>query len=109
MNIEELRDFALSLPDVEEDCPFGPTVVVFRIRQKIFMLLPLDTEGAQCNLKCNPELAIEYRERFPHAVLPGYHMNKKHWNTVVVHPEITDSFIKEQIQNSYDLVKGKKK
>lgn len=109
MNIEELRDFALSLPEVEEDCPFGPSVVVFRIRQKIFMLLPLDTEGAQFNVKCNPELAIELRAHYPNAVLPGYHMNKKHWNTIIVHPEISGQFIQEQIKNSYELIKGKKK
>ena len=84
MDIEQLRLYALQLPNVEETLPFGLDNLVFKIKGKMFLLLPLNNSPLQFNVKCNPEVAIELREQYPHSVLPGYHMNKKHWNTIVV-------------------------
>ena len=103
MNIESLREYCLSKPDVEETLPFGPDVLVYKVSGKIFLLLSLDQEPLQFNVKCDPELAIELREE--HAcVLPGYHMNKKHWNTIMVDGSISSKQLKEWIDHSYNLV-----
>jgi len=107
MNIESIRDFALSFEGVNEGFPFGESVLVFKVKAKIFLLLPLDEYQLQFNVKCLPEKAIELREEYPYSVLPGYHMNKKHWNTIVVDGRISDKQIKEMIMDSYTLVKGK--
>jgi len=104
MNIEEIRDYALSLADVTEGFPFGETVLVFKIKSKMFLLLPLDEMVTQFNVKCNPEKAIELREEYPQTVLPGYHMNKKHWNTVIVDGRLSSKQLKEMITASYELV-----
>lgn len=109
MHQEEIREWALSLPEVEESMPFGPDVVVFKTKGKIFLLLPLDTEVVQFNVKCDPERAIQLREEFPESILPGYHMNKKHWNTIRVDGRLKGSALKEHIQHSYELIRGKKK
>lgn len=105
MNIEELREYVLELPDVSEGFPFGTSVLVFKINAKIFLLLPLDVQPLQFNVKCDPEKAIEYREAYPDTILPGYHMNKKHWNTIVVDGRLTTRQLKEMIAHSYQLVK----
>ena len=107
MNIEEIRDVALSFEEVSEGFPFGESVLVFKVKAKIFLLLPLDEFQLQFNVKCHPEKAIELREVYPESVLPGYHMNKKHWNTVVVDGRIPEKQLKEMITDSYFLVKGK--
>ncbi len=109
MNIEEIRDFALSLPDSSEGFPFGPTVLVFKTNGKMFLLLPLDTDQTQFNVKADPEWAIELRERFPEVILPGYHMNKTHWNTVVVNGTLNAALLKEMIIHSHGLLQSKKK
>ncbi len=109
MHLEAIRDFALSLDDVEESTPFGPTVVVYKVNHKIFLLLPLDTANTEFNVKCNPERAIQLREEYPYSVLPGYHMNKKHWNTIIVTGDLTWTQLQSFISDSYDLVKGKTK
>lgn len=108
MNIDEIRDFALSFQGVTEDMPFGPDTLVFRINGKIFLLLSLDAEPIQFNVKCNPEIAIDLREQYP-SVIPGYHMNKKHWNTVFVDGSIKKELLLDFIRDSYDLVSGTKK
>ena len=108
MNVEEIRDYALSLPETEEGMPFGETVVVFKTNNKIFLLLSLDDEPLQFNVKCNPEKAIELRETYD-SIIPGYHMNKKHWNTVIVDGKLPNKFLNEQILHSYKLVCAKKK
>ena len=108
MNVEELREYALSPGDVNEGFPFGETVLVFKVNEKIFLLLSLDESPLRFNVKCDPEKAIELREEYPDAVLPGYHMNKKHWNTVVVEGTLTGKQLREMINHSYMLVKGKK-
>lgn len=108
MNIESLREYCLSKPDVEEALPFGPDTLVFKVHGKIFLLTGLDEEKLRFNVKCDPDKAIELREEFP-CVLPGYHMNKKHWNTVVVDGSVSSKQLKEWIDYSYDLVSEKKK
>jgi predicted DNA-binding protein (MmcQ/YjbR family) len=108
MHIEAIREYCLSKPDTEETFPFGPDNIVFKIDNKMFLLLPLDSEDLRFNVKCDPDLALELREQYP-CVLPGYHMNKKHWNTIVVDGSVPFKQIKEWIDHSYDLVKGKKK
>lgn len=102
MNIEELRDHCLQLPGVTEDFPFGEDTLVFRVGGKIFLLTGL-ANGNRFNVKCDPELAVELRERH-HEVQPGYHMNKKHWNTVYMDGQLTNKQICEMVKHSYDLI-----
>lgn len=109
MDIERLREYALSLPGVEETMPFGPDNVVFKVNGKMFCLLSLDTHPVQFNVKCDPEVAIELREQHPTAILPGYHMNKKHWNTVVADGSLPSKQLQQFIYDSYALVTSKTK
>lgn len=109
MDIEQLRNYALSKPDAVEDLPFGPDTLVFKINGKVFLLAGLDNSPLHFNVKCDPDKAIELRENYPDAVLPGYHMNKKHWNTIVVNGQLSNKMLKEFIDDSYTLVKGKEK
>lgn len=104
MNVEDIRNYALNLPDVSEGFPFGETVLVFKTKGKMFLLLPLDVTELQFNVKCDPDLAQELREEFPDSVLPGYHMNKKHWNTILVNGKISKSRIIEMIRHSHHLI-----
>lgn len=108
MNIETIREYCLNKPDVEETLPFGPNVIVFKVNNKAFLLLPLDTEDLRFNVKCDPDLAIELREEYS-SVQPGFHMNKKHWNTVIVDGTIPRQKIMDWIDHSFDLVSSKKK
>lgn len=103
MNIETLREYCLSKKAVTEDFPFGETTLVFRVKAKIFLLVALDADPLQFNAKCDPEKAIELREEYD-AVKPGYHMNKTHWNTVVIDGCISTKLLKEMIDDSYDLI-----
>lgn len=103
MDIETLREYCLSKKAVTEDFPFGATTLVFRVKEKIFLLVSLDADPLQFNAKCNPEKAIELREEYE-AIQPGYHMNKKHWNTVVIDGSIPSKLIKEMIDDSYKLI-----
>ena len=105
MNIELLQQYCLSKPDVEETLPFGPDTLVYKVRGKIFLLCSLDSEVLQFNVKCDPDLAIELREEYP-SVLPGYHMNKKHWNTIIADGSVPVKKLKEWIDHSYELVAG---
>ena len=109
MNIEALREYCLTKEDVEETFPFGPDTLVFKIKNKVFLLVSLDTHPLRFNVKCDPDLAIELREEYPTAVLPGYHMNKKHWNTIIVDGILSIRQLHEYIDHSYALVLGKKK
>lgn len=106
MNIESLREHCLSKPGAEESLPFGPDTLVYKVNGKIFLLAGLDEEQLSFNVKCDPDKAIELREEFS-CVLPGYHMNKKHWNTVVVDGSVSSKQLKEWIDHSYGLVRGK--
>jgi predicted DNA-binding protein (MmcQ/YjbR family) len=104
MDIESLREYCLSKAGAEETLPFGPTTLVFKVGGRAFLLVGLDREQLQFNVKCDPEKAEELRETF-HCVLPGYHMNKKHWNTIVVDGSVSNKLLKEWIDDSYELVK----
>lgn len=109
MNPEQIREYCLLKEGVEESLPFGPDTLVFKVNNKIFLLLSLDAARPQFNVKCDPDKAEELREMYA-AVHPGYHMNKKHWNTIIVDGTITMSLLKEWIDHSYELVKpGNKK
>ncbi|MDO6433341.1 MmcQ/YjbR family DNA-binding protein [Flavitalea sp. BT771] len=103
MDIESLREYCLKKKEAEETFPFGDTTLVFKVRGKMFLLVSLDNPVLQFNVKCDPEKAIEWREQF-HAVQPGYHMNKKMWNTVMVDGSIPARTLREMIDDSYMLV-----
>ena len=107
MTVESLHEYCLSKPGAEETLPFGPDTVVYKVCGKIFLLTGLDSEDLRFNVKCDPEKAIELREEFA-CVLPGYHMNKKNWNTIVIDGSVSSKQLKEWIDHSYDLVLGKK-
>lgn len=104
MDLTDLREYCLSKPDVEESMPFGPDVLVFKVTNKLFLLAPFNANPLQFNVKCDPELAITLRSEYD-CVLPGYHMNKQHWNTIIVDGTMPLQLLKQQIDNSYDLVK----
>ncbi len=103
MNIEDFRDFCLSLPGATEDTPFGPDTLVFKVGGKLFALTDIST-FASINLKCDPAQAVELREQFDF-VQPGFHMNKKHWNTVLIGTGVRDAQLREWITDSYALVR----
>lgn len=107
MNIEEIREYALSLKNVSESFPFGNDTLVFKVDNKIFLLVSLSSEVFQFNVKCDPEYAVELREQYS-CILPGYHMNKKHWNTIIVDGHLSAKQLKEFIKDSYNLVTKKK-
>ena len=102
MNIEELRDYCLQKPGATEGLPFGEDTLVYKVGEKIFLLTGI-TLGNRFNAKCDPELAVELRERYTE-VQPGYHMNKKLWNTVYMDGALTKKQLLEMIDHSYDLV-----
>jgi len=99
----DLKKYLLNKPEAVEDFPFGPEVAVYKVRDKIFALIGMENNEARINLKCHPAEAEQLRMVFD-AVLPGYHMNKKHWNTVIINGSIPDSEVKRMIDNSYSLV-----
>ena len=109
MNIESIREYILKKPSVTEGFPFGEDTLVFKVNGKIFLLAGLDETPLQFNVKCDPEKAIQLREDHPESVLPGYHMNKKHWNTIIVDGRLSAKQLKEMIDASYALVQKKKK
>jgi len=103
MDYNETRDYLLGKPEAIEDYPFGPQVAVFKVRQKIFATL-VETDGTPyTNLKCDPQEALMLRDIFPE-VMPGYHMNKKHWNTVQLDGDLPRGEIERMIDNSFALV-----
>lgn len=102
MNIEELRDYCLSKPGSTEGLPFGEETLVFKVGEKIFLLVGL-TEANRFNAKCDPERAITLREQYEE-IIPGYHMNKKHWNTVYMNGRLTLKQLREIIDHSYGLI-----
>jgi predicted DNA-binding protein (MmcQ/YjbR family) len=105
MNIEELREYCLSKSAVSEGFPFDEETLVFKVLDKMFLLTNI-TGDLRMNVKCDPEKAIELREMHS-SVLPGYHMNKKYWNTVVIDGRESDKKLKEWIDDSYDQVVAK--
>lgn len=103
MDLLALRDYALSLPRVTEDAPFGATVLVFRIGGKIFLFMALDGGPLQVSLKCAPERSRELRERYAQ-VAPGYHLNKKHWITLSGLATLPESLVRRLVRHSYNCV-----
>ncbi|SJZ53484.1 Predicted DNA-binding protein, MmcQ/YjbR family [Chitinophaga eiseniae] len=102
MDIEQFCQYCNSLPGVTEEFPFGEQTLVYKVCGKMFALTDLE-EFSSVNLKCDPDEAVELRERYE-GVTPGWHMNKKHWNTVDMHSNISNKLILQWIKNSYDLV-----
>lgn len=103
MDIEQLRDYCIAMPAVTEEFPFGEETLVFKVKGKIFLLCGLDNSPLQFNVKCDPVYAEELREQYD-AVKPGYHMNKKHWNTVIVNGTLSLKLLHQMITDSYNLV-----
>ena len=108
MNIETFREYCLSKKGVEETFPFDEVTLVFKVLHKMFALTGLNNEIFEVNLKCDPERAVELREAHPE-IRAGWHMSKKHWNTVQFEENLTDSLLCELIDHSYDLVVSKMK
>ncbi len=102
MNIEEFRTYCLNKKGAEESLPFSPTILVFKVGNKMFSLTDVDAFEF-INLKCDPNRAVSLREEYT-GVKPGYHMSKKHWNSVYLNSDISDSLLKELIDESYNLV-----
>ncbi|MFA8435939.1 MAG: MmcQ/YjbR family DNA-binding protein [Marinifilaceae bacterium] len=105
MNIEELREYCLAKKGVTEGFPFDETTLVLKVMGKMFLLTDIEGELSM-NVKCDPEMVPELREQYP-CVLPGYHMNKKHWNTVMIDGSVSDDLLKQWIDDSYNLVVSK--
>ncbi len=103
MHIEDFRDYCLAKPGVEECFPFDETTLVFKVMGKIFALTSLDREDFRVNLKCDPDRAEELRAQYPE-IQPGYHMHKRHWNTVQFYGELDDQMLCMLIDHAYDLV-----
>jgi predicted DNA-binding protein (MmcQ/YjbR family) len=106
MNPDQLRDHCLAFGGSEETFPFGPDVSVFKVGGKMFALSQLTADPLAVSLKCDPELAEQLREAHA-SVRPGYHLNKRHWNTVTIDGSISDETLREMIEDSYDLVVSK--
>lgn len=104
MNIEELRNYCLTKTGATEGFPFDLETLVFKVGNKIFLLTSLSAYPLSFNVKCDPEEAVALRERYPNSIFPGFHMNKKHWNTVTLNGEISLEQAKSMIDQSYDLV-----
>ena len=117
MNIETIREYILQKPEVTEGFPFDDVSLVFKVnispagkvrKDRIFLIASLDSSPLQFNAKCDPDKAIQLREEYPETVLPGYHMNKQHWNTIIVDGRLTAKQLKEMIDDSYNLIAKKK-
>ncbi len=104
MNIEDFRDYCLSKKAVHESMPFDAHTLVFKVGPKMFALARLDQIPLSINLKCDPDRALRLREAFPEIVLPGYHSNKKHWNTLIIDGSRSNDWYCELIDHSYKLV-----
>lgn len=103
MNHQRVREYMLTLPETREDFPFGPEVAVMKVADKMFATLAREGDLWRMNLKCDPDEALMLRDIFT-AVLPGYHMNKRHWNTVLLDNSIPRGELERMMDNSYDLV-----
>ena len=103
MDLAQFREYCLGKPRATEGTPFGPDVLVFKVGGKMFALAALDDVPTTVNLKCDPDLALDLRDRYDE-VRPGYHMNKKHWNTVEIQGAIPYVELRKMIDHSYDLV-----
>ncbi|GAA0872450.1 MmcQ/YjbR family DNA-binding protein [Gangjinia marincola] len=107
MHIEELREYCLAKKGVTESFPFDNDTLVFKVMDKMFALFSLERIPLSVNLKCDPDYAIELREKHDGLINPGYHMSKKHWNTVIVDGQLSEKLVRHLINHSYDLVVSK--
>ena len=105
MTLSHLLDYALAKPNVEESLPFGPDVLVLKTNGKMFLLVPLDTDPLRFNAKCDPERAAQLREEYT-GILPGYHMNKRYWNTVLLDGSVPGVLVRQLIDHSYELIQA---
>lgn len=106
MNAVKLRDHCLSFTGVEETFPFGPRTSVFKVGGKMFALSQLGADSLRVSLKCEPALAEALRQTHA-AVIPGYHLNKRHWNTVILDGSLPDQAVRDMVEDSYDIVVSK--
>jgi len=104
MNVEEIQAYCMAKKGVTQSFPFNQETLVFKVLDKMFLLMSLNKQPLSFNVKCDPEKAIELRETYTENVLPGYHMSKLHWNTVIVNEELSSNLIKSFIDESYQLV-----
>jgi predicted DNA-binding protein (MmcQ/YjbR family) len=104
LNVETIREYVLQKENVTEGFPFDEETLVIKVKNKMFLLLSLDETPLRFNVKCQPDKAIELREQYPQTVLPGYHMSKKHWNTIVLNGQLSSKIILQMIDDSYTLV-----
>lgn len=103
MHIEALRDYCIAKPLVTEEFPFDEVTLVFKVAGKMFALIPTDKTDLRISLKCEPDRAISLREHYP-AIIPAYHMNKQHWNALLIDQGLPDKLVYELVDLSYDLV-----
>jgi predicted DNA-binding protein (MmcQ/YjbR family) len=99
-----LRKLCLGFPGAYEDFPFGPEHSVFKVEKKLFAISALAASPLKVSLKCEPELALQLRATYPDAVAPGYHLNKRHWNTVMCDGTLSDEMVRDMVEDSYDLI-----
>ena len=107
MHADDIREYCLSKKGVTESFPFDNDTLVFKVSDKMFLLLALEKKPLSMNVKCDPESSLILREEFPHHVLPGYHMNKMHWNTIHFNEDVSDTLMYSLIDHSYEMVAGK--
>jgi predicted DNA-binding protein (MmcQ/YjbR family) len=107
MDLPDLIAYCTSKPGAEETTPFGPDHLVYKVNGKMFALTSPDEFPPRVNLKCDPERALELRDRYE-AIIPGYHMNKRHWNTLILDGSLPDQLVRELIDHSYQLVAKKR-
>ncbi len=104
MNIETFREYCLAKKAVEECFPFDEVTLVFKVMGKIFAITGLDDPDFKVNLKCDPEMAVQLREEYPDQIIPGWHMNKAHWNTVFFEMGLDQQLLRSLIDHSYELI-----
>ncbi len=104
MTAAQLRKLCLSFPGAYEDFPFGPETSVFKVEKKLFAISALDASPLNVSVKCEPELAEELRGSYPGSIVPGYHLNKRHWNTVLCDGSLPDVMVRDMVEDSYDLI-----
>ena len=104
MTARELHRLCLEFPGAYEDFPFGPETSVFKVEGKLFAITALGSTPLKVSLKCEPQLAEELRGSYPDAIAPGYHLNKRHWNTVLCDGMLPDAMVRDIVEDSYDLV-----
>jgi predicted DNA-binding protein (MmcQ/YjbR family) len=105
MDHKTVEEYVLSMPNAKLDYPFGKDVAVYKVEDKMFALISEGSDPLRISLKCDPQLAVTLRERYE-SVLPGYHLNKKHWNTLILTGQLTWDEVQDLVRHSYQLVTG---